>query len=66
MKKITLAVQWVDVPREDVPMIAATGLEILAVNRFIQFIRRRNPNHARYSPTNEGKRPAAAVLSQFS
>jgi hypothetical protein len=65
MKKTKLAVQWVDVPLEDVPMIAATGLEILAVNRFIQFMRRRNPNHARHSPTNEWKRPAA-VLSQFS
>ena len=64
MKKTTLAVQWVDVPREDVPVIMVTGLEVLAVNRFIQFMRRRNPNHARYSPTNEGKRPAA-VLSQF-
>jgi len=64
-KKTTLTVQWTEVPREDVSIVWASGLEILAVNRFIQFMRQRNPNHARYSPTNEGKRPAA-VLTQFS
>jgi hypothetical protein len=64
-KKTTLAVQWTEVRREDVSIVFASGLEILAVDRFLQFMRSRNPNHARYSPTNEGKRPAA-VLTQFS
>jgi hypothetical protein len=63
-KKITLAVEWTEVPREGVSIVFATGLEILAVDRFIRFMRHRNPNHASYSPTNGGKR-AAAVLTQF-
>jgi hypothetical protein len=63
-KKATLAVEWTEVRREDVPIVLVTGLEVLAVDRFLQFMRPHNPNHARYSPTNEGKR-AVPMLTQF-
>jgi len=64
-KETSLAVQWADALVEDVPVVSATGLEVLAVDRFIRFMRPRNPNHARYSPANNQLRPARA-LAQLS
>ena len=64
-KKKSLAVEWTHALVEDVPVVSATGLELLAVDRFICFVRQRDPNHAKYSPANNQKRPAR-VLAQFS
>jgi hypothetical protein len=64
-KETSLAVQWADALVEDVPVVSATGLELLAVDRFLRFMRPRNPNHARYFSANNQKRPARA-LAQFS
>jgi hypothetical protein len=54
--KKTLAVQWTASEIEPVPVVFTTGLEILAVDRFLRFARTHNPNYARYSAANEPRR----------
>jgi hypothetical protein len=47
-------VDWTWEEAEAVPVVSATGLEILAVDRLVQFVRN-NPNGARYSAVNNPK-----------
>jgi len=47
-----LAVKWDSACAETVPILLATGLEILAVDRLLRFVRN-NPNGARYSAAND-------------
>ncbi|HWC60356.1 MAG TPA: hypothetical protein VHC44_11740 [Verrucomicrobiae bacterium] len=47
-----ISVQWIPAKAELVPVIFVNGLELLAVDRFLQFVRN-NPNGARYSATND-------------
>jgi hypothetical protein len=51
--KKKLAVEWVAMEVETVPVVSATGLEIRAVDRFLRFTRTHNPNFARYSAAND-------------
>jgi hypothetical protein len=55
MKK-TLAVKWTAGEIETVPVIFMSGLEVLAVDRFLRFARAHKPNYARYSATNDPQR----------
>ena len=48
----TLSVKWEPARIEVVPVVSASGLEIMAVDRLVQFVRN-NPNGARYSENNE-------------
>jgi len=50
--KISVEWRWEDA--EAVPVVSANGLEVLAVDRLIQFVRN-NPNGARYSAVNTPK-----------
>jgi hypothetical protein len=54
--KKTLAVQWVAGEIEAVPVVSATGLEIRAADRFLEFARTHIPNFARYSVANDLQR----------
>jgi hypothetical protein len=45
-----------------VPVVLATGLEIRAVDQFLRFMRTHNPNHARYSATNDPQRGKPTVV----
>jgi len=45
-------VKWDSACAETVPILLATGLEILAVDRLLRFVRN-NPNGARYSAAND-------------
>ena len=47
-----LAVDWEPAQIEIVPVVSASGLEVLAVDRLLRFVRN-NPNGARYSENNE-------------
>jgi hypothetical protein len=49
-----ISVDWIWEEAESVPVVSATGLEILAVDRLVQFVRN-NPNGARYSAVNNPK-----------
>jgi hypothetical protein len=49
-----ISVDWIWEEAESVPVVSATGLEILAVDRLVQFVRN-NPNGARYSAANNPK-----------
>lgn len=56
-----VVIKWAETPLEEVPVVSVSGLERLAVDRLLRFERRPNPNHARYSPTNERPRPVRAL-----
>ena len=49
-----ISVEWTWENAEAVPVVSANGLEVLAVDRLIQFVRN-NPNGARYSAVNNPK-----------
>jgi hypothetical protein len=51
-KKTLMTVEWREASIEEVPIVSATPLEILAVGRLLRFARQRNPNNAKYSPVN--------------
>lgn len=51
----TLSVKWEAAHIEVVPIVPASGLEILAVDRLLRFVRN-NPHGARYSENNEPQR----------
>lgn len=51
----SLSVKWESAQIEMVPVVSATGLEVLAVDRMLRFVRN-NPNGARYSENNEPRR----------
>jgi len=50
-----LSVKWESAQIEIVPVVSATGLEVRAADRLIQFVRN-NPNGARYSADNDLRR----------
>jgi len=50
-----LSVKWESGEAERVPIVSANGLEVLAVDRLLRFVRN-NPNGARFSATNEPRR----------
>jgi len=47
-----ISVEWESADAEAVPIVFASGLEVLAADRLLQFVRN-NPNGARYSANNE-------------
>lgn len=50
-----ISVKWDAARVETVPVVSTTGLEILAVDRLLRFVRN-NPNGARYSEKNDPRR----------
>ena len=65
-KKTLLPVQWTDVAVEDVPIVSATALEILAVDRFVQFhAASQSESRELFARPMSRKRPTP-VLTQFS
>jgi hypothetical protein len=60
--KIKIAVDWAETEVEAVPVVLATGLQIRTVDRFLRFVRKHNPNLARYSATNEPQRGKPSIV----
>jgi hypothetical protein len=56
--KTLLAVEWTDVAIENVPIVSATGLEVLAAKRFLHFVERSNHNRATRLMANAPQRMA--------
>jgi len=50
-----ITVKWESAQVEVVPVVSATGLEVLTADRLLRFVRN-NPNGARYSEDNEPRR----------
>jgi len=50
-----ITVKWESAQAEIIPVVSATGLEVLAVDRLLRFVRN-NPHGARYSENNEPRR----------
>ncbi|HWD93172.1 MAG TPA: hypothetical protein VG938_12580 [Verrucomicrobiae bacterium] len=63
-KKTLLPVEWTDVVIEEVPVISPTALDVLAVQRFLRFVRNR-PSRVTRSAAN-GPRRMVQVLSSVS
>ncbi|HEX4265539.1 MAG TPA: hypothetical protein VH597_14480 [Verrucomicrobiae bacterium] len=63
-KKTLLPVEWTDVVIEEVPVVSATPLEVLAVRRFVRFVQK-NPSRATRSAANPPGR-MVQVLSEIS
>ena len=47
-----LSVKWESTRAEAVPIVSVNGLEVLAVDRLLRFVRN-NPHGARYSESND-------------
>jgi hypothetical protein len=54
MKTNKISVEWTWEEADAGPVVSATGLEILAADRLLRFVRN-NPNGARYSVANNPK-----------
>ena len=54
--KTVLAVRWTASEIEPVPVMFATGLNIRAADRRVQFVRSHRSNYARYSAANDPRR----------
>jgi len=50
-----LSVKWESARAEAVPIVSASGLEVLAVDRLLRFVRN-NPHGARFSADNDPRR----------
>jgi hypothetical protein len=50
-----LSVKWEAAEAEAVPIVFAVGLEVLAADRLLQFVRN-NPHGARFSANNDPRR----------
>jgi hypothetical protein len=63
-KKTLLPVEWTDVVIEEVPIVSAMPLEVLAVQRFVRFMQK-SPSRVTRSAGN-GPRRMVQVLSEIS
>jgi hypothetical protein len=57
-KKRLMRVEWTDVFSEQVPVVSATPLEMLAAKRFVEFMQRGARSRATRSATNKPQRNA--------
>jgi len=55
VKTNRISVEWEPADAEVVPVVSASGLELLAADRLLQFVRN-NPQGARYSANNDASR----------
>lgn len=63
VKRTLLRVEWMNVGTEEVPIVPATELEMLAIKRLFRFIQR-NGSRATRSAANSPER-GARVLSEI-